>query len=377
LEAALNELKLEGMEENWLVTSQVTTTDLTGDGTAEVVLDLVFYIPGQYSDGAVFIYRCESGRYIGGDVTAISGATLAADQADPGGIRALHDMDGDSLPEVVVSYIEIMGTHANFTRVFEIYSWDGTGFVDLSPRDSYGASMLRVQNGEGRVVDQDEDGMFELVLSPGPGRGPESGPSQALEQETWGWNGEAFVLLQIEGLGSSLQCAPILEPPVFRFQAFQFGDVAALCGDYEDAQAYYQQAVFDEELLGWTPGRSMDDSEYRATPTPDPDERPKINAYGRYRIMLLHVVRGYLSDAQVVYESLLEKYPAGSSGGEYSELATVFWDAYQQSQDLVQACAQAAQYAASHENRILKPLSASYYGVYGFDYKPEDICPFE
>jgi hypothetical protein len=377
LEGELNVLTLEGTGETWLVKSQVMSVDLTGDEVPEVVLDLVFYVPGQYSDGGVFIYRCENGRYVGGDVTAISGVALPVEQADAGGIRALHDMDGDSLPEVVISSIEMMGTHANYTRVFEIYSWGGNGFVDISPRDSYGGSKLRVQNGDGEVVDQDEDGIFELVFSPGPGRGPESAPSQAPEREIWGWDGDAFVVLQTEELASSLQCAPILEPPVFRFQAFQFGDVATLCGEYEDAQAYYQQAVFDEELLGWSPGRCMDDSEYRATPTPDPDERSKINAYGRYRIVLLHVVREYISDAQVVYESLVEKYPEGSSGSAYTELASVFWDAYKQTEDLGLACEQAVEYATSHEERVLKPLSAAYYGVYGFDYAPEDICPFK
>ena len=44
-----------------------------------------------------------------------------------------------------------------------------------------------------------------------------------------------------------------LRPPKYRFQAVYDGDDASRFGEYDRALALYQQAVFDEALLGWNP----------------------------------------------------------------------------------------------------------------------------
>ncbi len=41
-------------------------------------------------------------------------------------------------------------------------------------------------------------------------------------------------------------------------------------------------------------------------PQPDPNEYPNLAAYARYRIMLLYLLQGWDSDAQVIYETLQE-----------------------------------------------------------------------
>jgi hypothetical protein len=350
----------------WESKSQVINVDVTGNQVPEVLIDLSFFVEGQYVDGAIFIYRCKNERYEGGAIATIGGQTLTADDPDPG-IRAVQDMNSDGVPEIVYSYIEIIGTHANFTRVFKIVTWDRLNFVDLIQSDSYDPTVAQVSNGDGEVIDTNGDGNFELVLSHGIGRGPDISPLDRVRTETWAWDGSAV----------SLTCSEIVGAPVFRFQAFQEADNATECGDYPEALALYQQAVFDEELIGWSRGRIADDSFYTATPTPDPNERPRINAYGRYRIMLLHIVQGHLSEAEVVYNTLIAKFPKGDHGSQYAELATVFWNSYHEGGDLGDACEAAAAYSTGNAEQILNPLGSDFYGFYSRDYTPEDICPLK
>jgi hypothetical protein len=69
--------------------------------------------------------------------------------------------------------------------------------------------------------------------------------------------------------------------------------------------------------------------------------------------MLLHVTQGYLSDAQTVYGTLQEKFPAGEVGHAQAEMATAFWDEYQATKDMALACGKAIEYAGAHPAEIL------------------------
>ncbi|UCF61684.1 MAG: hypothetical protein JSV37_03085, partial [Anaerolineaceae bacterium] len=127
-------------------------------------------------------------------------------------------------------------------------------------------------------------------------------------------------------------------------------------------------------LLGWSQGYSPDSSDPLV---PDPDERLRLGAYARYRILVLHVFRGYLEEAEIVYDSLHTRYPVGSVGGIYAELATIFWETYLLTNILTDACDEAARFVLERESEILKPLGADFYGEYGREYVAEDVCPFK
>jgi hypothetical protein len=105
-------------------------------------------------------------------------------------------MNQNGVPDIVYSYIEIVGTHANFTRVFRIVEWDGAQFVDLIYSDHpHYANAATVNNGDGEIKDTDGDGNLELVLMHGPGRGPNAEGEENGERpsvEVWAWNGHAF-----------------------------------------------------------------------------------------------------------------------------------------------------------------------------------------
>ena len=114
------------------------------------------------------------------------------------------------------------------------------------------------------------------------------------------------------------------------------------------------------------------------TPTPFPSdltEYPRLAAYAYYRMIILHTFLGETEAAQVKYATLQEKFPAESPGYPYVEMATDFWNAYQSSGLMYEACAAAIAYADAHPE-ILIPLGSDYHGAQSHTYIPADVCPF-
>jgi hypothetical protein len=361
LAGALRPLTL--LDGTWQARAQVETTDLTGNSVPEVLVELTFFEPLQFSEGALFVYRCAGGEFAGGAVLTTAGQVLSA--GDPDGIRAVRDMNQDGRPEIVHSYISIAGSHAFFTRQFRILEWNGQGFEDLIMIDENGFAA-QVESGDGAVRDQDGDGTLELVLSNAvAGAYPDLGPQRA-RTDIWQWDGEAFVLARWD-----------YTRPVFRIHAIWDGDDATRFGDFERALAFYQDAVFNEQLAGWSLGRLWPDSAYGSAPTPMPDrgERHRLDAYGRYRILLLHVAQDNQAEGQVVYDTLLDLFPEAAVGRQFVDLATAFWTEYSASGDLTQACGKAIDFAESHDSTVLSPLGKDFYGLGQREYQAEDICP--
>jgi hypothetical protein len=350
----------------WQARAQVVPIDVTGNTTPDVVVGLAFFVEGQYADGALFVFGCREGQYEGGAVTAFGGQVFSGGGPDPG-IRAVQDMNGNGVPEIVFSYIDAIGTHANFTRLFRIIEWNEGEFVDLVQSESYPPNAAAVTNGDGAVRDTNGNKNLELVLSNGLGQYYEDGGPQRSRTDTWAWDGYTFRLSHSEH-----------EPPIYRFQAIQDGDEASRLGRYDSALTFYEQAISSEELLGWSQDQLWPDSAYGSapTPTPEPEERSRLSAYAHYRTMLVHVLQDAPLDAQSAYEALQQQFPAGAPGHQYVELATVFWKAHVTSGDISTACGRAAEHATAHADELLAPLGSSFYGYFNKDYTAEDVCPF-
>jgi hypothetical protein len=338
-------------------------TDVTGDAVAEIVVGLMLSTKNwDYSDGFLKVYSCSEGAYQEIRSTFI-GSPL---YAEVDGLRAVMDMNGDDLPEIVTSWIDNFGAHGHFTRLFFIDTWNGETFVPLvEHRNFYDATMTAsyatVYNGDGEILDVNEDGIYELVLNNGIA-GYYGGP-QRKRKDIFSWDGHMFTLSRWE-----------YEAPTYRFQAVRDGDDATLFGDFDRALAAYQQAIFDEELFGWRSGYFLD-LVAPTPPVPDPDERPRLEAYSRYRILLLHAARGYINEVQIVYETLQEKFASHEVGGPYAELAANFWETFQQNGDMAQSCEAAVAYANTQEFELLGYLRSAY-GDESFEYDLEDLCPF-
>ena len=110
-------------------------------------------------------------------------------------------------------------------------------------------------------------------------------------------------------------------------------------------------------------------------PAPDLTEYPKLAAYAYYRMITLHIQLGEMDAAQIKYATLQQKFPVGSPGHPYVEMARAFWNAYQSAGKMYPACAAAIAYADAHPE-ILTPLGSDYHGAQSHIYVPADVCPF-
>jgi tetratricopeptide (TPR) repeat protein len=352
--------------------------DLTGDTVPEILI-----IPAE-----LFIFGCRDNKYEllmtkSSDAVSFNPITLQ--------LVTIQDMNLNGVPEIVLADFGCGGMGAAQCLDVYIYEWDGNQFAPLVPKQEgyeVGLSMIGGRMIEylpdASIRDIDQNGTLELILT---GDIPNSWYSDYFffapwrdQSDTYVWNGEHFILLKTD-----------FSAPAYRYQAVQDGDRAALRNEYDKALAFYQEAIFSDELLGWSPAhkeRSIAlhelawNPDLEGTPTPgippdDPQEYPNLAAYARYRIMLLHIFQGNFPEAEIVYETLQEKFPEGSEGHGFALVAQAFWDQYQLSQNIKQSCAKAVSMAYKHKP-ILRFLGTDYHNSWqDIMYESKDVCPFE
>jgi hypothetical protein len=174
--------------------------------------------------------------------------------------------------------------------------------------------------------------------------------------------------------------------PEYRFQAIEDADKLVLDGKFSEANSLYQDAIFNNKLDWWSSERKLylinaalknKDSQTTSVSPPQQDisEYPRLAAYAYYRMIALHIHLGQMEAAQLKYATLQKKFPAGSPGHPYAEMATAFWDAYQSTGKMYDACGAAITYADAHPE-ILIPLGSDYHGAQSHTYVPADVCPF-
>lgn len=242
--------------------------------------------------------------------------------------------------------------------------------------------MFTYANSEVYYEDLDKDGFQELVFYQGT-------PIMDSYEREFPWR-RVKEYYRWDGMRYR-KYKEVFDPAVYRFQAVQDADEAVLLSEYDRALALYQDAIFSDLLRPWSPDwRSYERDAYweywnrEPTSTPpvmdvtnDTNEWLNLAAYTRYRIMLLHVARGYLAEAEIVYNTLQEKYPEGQPGHMFAELAQEFWEEYLVSQNIEQSCSAAIEYAEDHVDTIFYYISSNYHGDQSRRYEPEDICPFK
>jgi len=376
LASLLSQQRVEQDGVEWEPDADLFLADINYDNVDDVVVSLLLSAEGyDFTDGWLWVFACDAGTYVRlHDQYIGSYSGMFADPASNDGIRSVRDMNRDGSADLVLSHVEDCGNHANCTRVFEIHGWNGTRLVDLAFSAGFYSGEpfpgIYVFNGDGIVRDTNADGYPDLVTSNGITHYyPDIGPERA-RTDIWGWNGQIYTLVRWEHT-----------PPVYRIQAVWDGDDASRFGDYERAASFYQQAIFDEKLVGWSPGqlwRPKNETWFwdsYTPPPPDPDERARLSAYSRYRLMLADILQGNASTAVVVYRTLQEKFPAGSVGAAYAQLATAFWGKYASENDVVAGCVDARSFAEAHSNETLSPLGGQVYSTRR--YTSEDICPFK
>lgn len=350
--------------------------DLTGDGAPEILI-----IPSE-----LFIFGCQDGQYQT-LMSRFSEAVIFNPIAQQ--LAGIQDMNLNGIPEVVVAEFGCGGWGAAQCLNVLVYEWDGLEFKSLLPdRAGYDGVVSMIGGGLTKslpdidIKDTDGNGTLELILIGGIINSAYSDyfihyPWRD-KIDTYMWDGQYFVLHKTE-----------FSAPIYRYQAVQDGDSAMQNGEYEKALGFYQSAIFNDQLLGWSRAYkeyyiSLNnykwDPAYQATPTPsapldDPQEYPFLASYARYRIMLTHIILGNMTEATIVYDTLQQKFPEGSPGHEFALVAKAFWDEYQTSSNAVLACKKTIPYA---KPEILIYLGSEHHNAWqDRTYHSEDICPFK
>jgi hypothetical protein len=104
--------------------------------------------------------------------------------------------------------------------------------------------------------------------------------------------------------------------------------------------------------------------------SPDQDVDTNLIAYAWYRIMLLHILQGSIGDAQAAYNTLKAEYSLVMNGYIFAQMATIFWDEFESSGDVAEACQEVNSFAVIHSEEIRRILP------YYYKELVERVCPF-
>ena len=332
---------------------KITSVDLTNDLIPEFVIE---------SSYEIYILTCDQNSYVISQI--FNGATVS--KYITGIVLFFYDLNLDGIQEIITT-----STFGNGGRTIGIYEWDGMKYV--SSGEFFWLARVPF---DANIIDTDKNGLNELVvLSRERYNGPfDSLPTLRDRTFSIEWNGKAHIIKQERYLDTK-----------FRFQVVQDADREVANGIFSQTLLFYERAISDTSLQEWSSNKRLQfkdivNAQYTALPTPTPfpsdlTEYPRLAAYAYYRMIILHTFLGETEAAQVKYATLQEKFPAESPGYPYVEMATDFWNAYQSSGLMYEACAAAIAYADAHPE-ILIPLGSDYHGAQSHTYIPADVCPF-
>jgi hypothetical protein len=307
---------------------QITSVDLTGDGVDEVIVDAIL------DKGSIWqVLGCNSGHY------------QALVNNEDTGFRYLRfavDLNGNKLPDII-SYRQ---TRPKSTQLFEFFiqAWNGHQIADLldyTRFDEVGRRLpsditdwnKTVPNATGTTRDTNGDGLYELVVTGGLVTPVPNCETRFERQftEIWAWNGKSFQMAD-----------RVYIPPIYRFQRSADGDLAFALKQYDLALTAYQDVLFDVNLfardqylpqLGYCKGIAAA-SDIAAVE----NEQDQLQAYARWRILLINTLEGNKDAMQVVYQTLQDKFSDGKPGHSYAAIASAFWEQYQSTQNIKAAC---------------------------------------
>lgn len=341
---------------------KVFTVDITNDRMPELVLQKNPYL---------LIFGCDDGAY----------SVIFEKGGNAGDIvlYSLKDLNLNGIPEIIYRENDyLLGFLFNPRYSFYFFEWDGQEFQNILSGDKI--FEMGLEMGEphrkhgfnvaisGVDVTTDDDNKNKWVISDFDNNGisdiriiggipltmtsqPEFPERQAIL--TLSWNGQQYVPAHLE------------RKAVFRIDVARDADAAFLNEDYENALSLYQIVLQNDSLLEWE----------------HPFDRPegiidrfaarnRMSAYAYYRLTLVYLAQNNTDEATKAYNELRRRYGGSEVTRPYAEMAMKFWDAFQSSMNLGDACKQAVAFAES-EPVVLSPFD----NVFDDVYSPADICP--
>jgi hypothetical protein len=315
----------------------VAGSDFTGNGKIDVIISIydprILTVPPQ---GMLLIYTCQEGTY------HLSYIDKPAEYAGAPIIRYLQDLNANDKVELVTSS-SYCGAHTCFEDI-KVLAWTGKEFENLLPKMTDDLPFPYLD-----LVDEQNDLIFDIHIT-GSGFGSAgAGPQRHLTRQfIYNPRVERWQFLREEyGISN------------YRIHILHDADRAAENRDYDEALRLYQQVISDTTLDDWM--------------NPE-EERSRLSAYARYKMMMLYYLIGQPNFAQIMFNEMQSLYPSGHPLNPIAKLAGVF-HIHSQQDDLVEACRSARLYAADNSADILDILGPSAFGYANPEFEPEDVCP--
>ena len=320
----------EALRDDWRILGEDgfirSDFDFTGDGNPEVIIGHV--VPSE--GGALLITGCQEGRYV-------LRYQSVSDQEIPPELILLGDATHDGLHNVVFAHqaCDDDGECVYQTNLitWEPDLWRFTGLL--------GATIESDQLPE--MIDIDDDDVSEIVIRMERFGSLATGPLRT-GVNIYDWNGNLYVLSIIQ-----------LDPPRYRIQLIHAADRQFTAGNMAEAVSLYQQVLGNEELRTW-----LD------------DEIPILDSYTLFRMLVARTFSGD-SQAQEVYQYILDDFPDPEQTPVYVEMSRIFWDTFQVSNNLTTAC-RAVQDLIDERPEAVNLMNR--YGSRNPTYTAETFCPF-
>lgn len=312
--------------------------DLDGDGVPEVVISLVQWFEPR-APGKVYAAICRNGRY------RLAYASSEDTYYTTSQIEAVLDMTGDGLDDLVIRRTGC-GAHTCFSWV-EILAWDGHKLRDLMDPAYFDLPSTGIQ-----IFGPMPNGSYMIVMTGNSVASVGAGPYHRREV-TWELQNGMFRAVAVRFL-----------PSKYRIHFVHDGDRSFALGNYPLALEYYNRVIHDRTLEDW-PGTGM-------APDLAADRPVQLAAYARFRRVLTRLRMDDFESARVHYQDLVASHPQGDPGAGFSRMGQIFWEEYSASRDFDSACAAAQRFAEAKPAEVLEPLD---YGYSNPSYAPAGLCP--
>jgi hypothetical protein len=304
-----------------------TTYDLTGEGTAEIIV--TFATPE--GEGVFLALTCENGRYL----TRYQSVT----GDNPPEILRVEDMNNDGVTDVLFAVEGCSDVDGLCQYRTTIMTWDRTEgrFINLlnTPPDG---------DLPPTVGDIDND-LVQEVITIQEGRGTsDTGPIRTGSQ-IYDWNGVSYVL-------------SVSQPDPVRYviEVVHEADRAFREERNDDARRLYAFALDNPDLAYWFGGTEQD----------------VLSSYIRYRLLILFTFAEN-GDPFTMYEEIRTTFPDFNQAPVYALLAEAFSQRYQVSNNLNVACSDVLDLI---EERPIALDLLNRYGTRSPTYTAESLCPF-
>jgi len=342
LKSLLLEIKATGPDE------PIEAADLEAEGHLDIIATASqnwTAQPVQVADpGFVLVLHQVNGAWTGLVYRKPPEAGLQTDFSHPVLLKVVN-LNKSRYPQIVFS--EQHCSNLSCTSAVRVLSWYGNKWYDLTPAVPEMENVKRVG-----FENRDNDGSLVLVISGGVTEAADAGPQRRrTEIYRYDATSTAFRLSETTFEASNYLYFRILD-----------GNEALARQHYDDAIAYYIDAVYNDKLKLWATeqGNSFDGQQ---------SERTALVAFGRFRLGIAYLLKGERQKASDIFNVALNR------DGDYKLWTQAFIAPYQDhsvTATVAEGCASALKLSQQRPD-LIQPLNK--FGYANPLFKPEDICP--